>query len=782
MDASGEKNGLLASGGDYNSEKDPNEKLCCNNRCHKRCGVYICRSRSDTCLLCFVILFILSLLVTFVLPPLLERLLQDGIAKQVVMTPDNPNLGAWESNIGNNGDASSRRRKRRRLTTLYESDDVSTDGGEVHYDTYFFNITNPEEILNGAKPHVEEKGPYAHDEYFQKFDVTWNDNEEEVTYNTYKYYIYNQANSGPGLTDDDELTLVYPTVIGFQFLINQLPESVETLLNTAIRAELLKEYKAVEGGLKSLEEAIDKKHILPARTKKKLDAQIDQIQKSFTHLFTEIDEWVATVDSPSDLLLKLILAKSPNGITPFFKTKPGPGYFGWLNDPVLLEVQAILDMVAKKTNMTIPWSSAMPGSVTNYTSIEDTRRRCGKTTMNTGKKKLSDAGQTILYEGMSSIHGCISAMSSQDPDAYVEGEEFPACELYDLSWNESVATSKGYQLAWATDEANAITGNTGEIFGPGLDKDLTNVFIGDIYRSALLEHSDDVNWYGVNLNRLTIRVQDMLNSTSYPPNGDYYSEGPMGLLNMTHASGAPAFGSYPHFLLSDPRLLNAIDGLEPNLEQHMTFLDVEPITGLLATARKQLQTNMFLAKQSFPSTPKNFKHDANDICNNITTLLTELHQDPIECGKANELFDVLAQEAGWNLNPDTLLDNQGSSGVFMPYAYSSEYMTMPEEDATAIKSSVYAVRSAEDASYTWGLISAAVFFCGILAITGTRVYKGETVQQVFCGGGDVSGQRSGNTERKMAGGEAGGVQAPLLDVDDDDEEFFDHSEHDVEAI
>ena len=65
-----------------------------------------------------------------------------------------------------------------------------------------------------------------------------------------------------------------------------------------------------------------------------------------------------------------------------------------------MEVQVILDLVTAKTNVTIPWSSAVPGSVNNYTSIADARRRSGKTTMNTGKKTLSDAGQRILYEGM----------------------------------------------------------------------------------------------------------------------------------------------------------------------------------------------------------------------------------------------------------------------------------------------------------------------------------------------------------------------------------------------
>jgi hypothetical protein len=679
----------------------------------------------------------MSLFVAFALPVLLEQALMEGIAEQVVMTPNNPNLAAWTTNIGSNGDADSSRRRRRLQgeggDSLYGSDDVSTDGGELHYDTYFFNVTNPDEVIKGAKPSVDPIGPYAHDEYFEKFDITWDDKQDEVTYNTWKYYLFNHDNSAAGLTVDDELTLIYPTVIGFQFLMDQLPTSSQEMLKEAIQNELTTQYTAVENGLQRLEDYINNNITLPTRTKEKYIGQIDTLNAAFTTLFDDIDDWVASIDNPTDLLLKIVLAKSPWGISPFFKVKPEPGYFGWLNDPVLLEVQAILDLVEAKTNTTIPWTSAVPGSVANYTSIADARRRLGRTTMKTGKSKLGDAGQVVYYEGMEYIHGCTNAMASQNTSAYVEGEEFPACEIFDLSWNDSVAEAKGYSLAWATDEANFISGGSGEIFGPGVNDDLTQVFIGDIYRSALLEHSSDVNWYGVDLYRLTIRHQDMLNNTVYPPNGDYYSEGPMGLLNMTSASGAPAFGSYPHFLLSDPRLLNAIDGLDPNLAEHMTFLDVEPNTGLLATARKQLQTNYFLANQSFPASPKNFKDDAHLLCANISAILTELGKAPIECGQADGIFDIFAQEAGWKLNPETLLNDGNTQGVFMPYAYSSEYMTLPEDDAVSIKNSVYTVQSAEVASFNWGVGCAAFFFACIVAITISRMYKGETLKQIFLG-------------------------------------------------
>ena len=45
--------------------------------------------------------------------------------------------------------------------------------------------------------------------------------------------------------------------------------------------------------------------------------------------------------------------------------------FGWLKDPVLMEVQRIIDAY----QLDIPWTSAVPGATVNWTTVEDTRRR-----------------------------------------------------------------------------------------------------------------------------------------------------------------------------------------------------------------------------------------------------------------------------------------------------------------------------------------------------------------------------------------------------------------------
>ena len=75
----------------------------------------------------------------------------------------------------------------------------------------------------------------------------------------------------------------------------------------------------------------------------------------------------------------------------------------------------------------------------------------------------------------------------------------------------------------------------------------------------------------------------MMNATTVPENTPFFSFGPYGILNMTQATGAPAFASYPHFYQGDPRLVAAIEGLNPNTGEHECYLDVEPITGLLVS-------------------------------------------------------------------------------------------------------------------------------------------------------------------------------------------------------
>jgi hypothetical protein len=241
----------------------------------------------------------------------------------------------------------------------------------------------------------------------------------------------------------------------------------------------------------------------------------------------------------------------------------------------------------------------------------------------------------------------------------------------------------------------------------------------------------------------------------------------MGLINLTNAMGAPSFGSYPHFLLCDPRLLEAVNGLAPDYAEHSTYLDVEPFTGLLARARKQMQTNFYLKAQKFPETDINLKYEAHDLCGNLTALLVELHQDPLPCGspQTDALFDLLHQEGGWKLNGGGL-----DGGLFMPYAYSNENMELSQDDADEFISSVYAVQNAEVYAYKGGLGCSAFFFLLILVLVWNRVAKGEKPIEILCGAiaGSASmkhleqQQQASEKTRSMEYDIGGTIHSPLL--------------------
>lgn len=44
------------------------------------------------------------------------------------------------------------------------------------------------------------------------------------------------------------------------------------------------------------------------------------------------------------------------------------------------------------------------------------------------------------------------------------------------------------------------------------------------------------------------------------------------------SSGKPVYISLPHFLHASPDVSEPIEGLNPNEEEHRTYLDVEPVS------------------------------------------------------------------------------------------------------------------------------------------------------------------------------------------------------------
>ncbi|KAF3702120.1 Lysosome membrane protein 2 85 kDa lysosomal membrane sialoglycoprotein [Channa argus] len=81
----------------------------------------------------------------------------------------------------------------------------------VYMQFYFFNLTNPQEMLDGERPAVVEIGPYTYREYRPMEEVIFQDNGTKVTAVNTKTYIF-QPNMSWGPESDLIRTVNIPAI------------------------------------------------------------------------------------------------------------------------------------------------------------------------------------------------------------------------------------------------------------------------------------------------------------------------------------------------------------------------------------------------------------------------------------------------------------------------------------------------------------------------------------------------------------------------------------------
>jgi len=156
------------------------------------------------------------------------------------------------------------------------------------------------------------------------------------------------------------------------------------------------------------------------------------------------------------------------------------------------------------------------------------------------------------------------------------------------------------QPLWETAQANRIHGTDATSFSPFMVPDSTDrpnileAWVSDINRTAPLAHTSDVTVKGINLRRYTIAASSLLNSTMNPDNAAFRMNGPSGVLDLTSAnSGVPIMLTKPHFLDTDSSVSSLIQGMSaPNRDDHDTYIDVEPLSGIMMNGAKRLQINV----------------------------------------------------------------------------------------------------------------------------------------------------------------------------------------------
>ncbi|XP_077132234.1 lysosome membrane protein 2 [Ranitomeya variabilis] len=339
----------------------------------------------------------------------------------------------------------------------------------IYMQFYFFNVTNPLEVLGGEKPVVDEIGPYTYREYRPKENVEFLRNGTEVFAVNPKTYIF-EPNKSVG---DPKVDLVRTINI-----------PIVTLLEMTRNNKYFKYIKAI----------------------------VAAVLKTY-------NEDIFLTRSVDDLLW---------------------GY----KDPVLSLVHTV-----------VPEISEMFGLFYNMNATND--------------------GTYVFLSGS---------------EGYMDFTKI-------VEWNENRSLSW-----WTTDTCNMINGTDGTSFHPLINKDdIIYLFSSDLCRSifAVYEASNSVK--GISVFRFTPPAKVFANVTVNPDNAGYcVPKGnclPSGLLNVSVCKqDAPIILSSPHFYQAEEFVINSVIGMKPKKEDHETFMDINPLTGMLIQAAKRMQVNVYVRK------------------------------------------------------------------------------------------------------------------------------------------------------------------------------------------
>ncbi|NXK83083.1 SCRB1 protein, partial [Amazona guildingii] len=152
---------------------------------------------------------------------------------------------------------------------------------------------------------------------------------------------------------------------------------------------------------------------------------------------------------------------------------------------------------------------------------------------------------------------------------------------------------------WRSHGCNMINGTAGEMWPPFMSPTSLDFYSPDACRSMRLVYEQSGNFQGVPTYRFVAPKTLFANGTDYPPNEGFCPCMQSGIQNVSSCRlNAPMFISHPHFYNADPALLDAVEGLHPNKDQHALFLDVHPLTGIPMNCSIKLQLNLYIKQVS----------------------------------------------------------------------------------------------------------------------------------------------------------------------------------------
>ncbi|XP_044279082.1 platelet glycoprotein 4 isoform X2 [Varanus komodoensis] len=154
---------------------------------------------------------------------------------------------------------------------------------------------------------------------------------------------------------------------------------------------------------------------------------------------------------------------------------------------------------------------------------------------------------------------------------------------------------------------NMVNGTDGASFPPFLNKEqVLYFFSSDICRSIYGLFDSEQVVKDITLYRFIVPPAAFASPREVPENICFCTEREIsrdctsaGALDISSCkAGKPVYITLPHFLYASEDVTSGVEGLSPNLQEHMTYLDVEPTTGFTLQFAKRLQVNLLVKPNS----------------------------------------------------------------------------------------------------------------------------------------------------------------------------------------
>nr|WBG54460.1 scavenger receptor class B1 [Austinograea rodriguezensis] len=94
---------------------------------------------------------------------------------------------------------------------------------------WLFNVTNSEEVLEGAMPILQQVGPYTYEEKQLKYNLSFNDEEGTVTYLQNKTFFY-RPDLSPGVTLSDTITTINAVMMSLGARLSSTPPAIAAVV------------------------------------------------------------------------------------------------------------------------------------------------------------------------------------------------------------------------------------------------------------------------------------------------------------------------------------------------------------------------------------------------------------------------------------------------------------------------------------------------------------------------------------------------------------------------